>query len=318
LYKSIEEQWRVDGTDFHAAHHQRFVEVACPACGQDGPTVFAKYGFGHRLCDGCQTLYCSPRPPDELLAVYYNEYPSARMWGELLRETAEHRRVHQHGPRLRRIEDDLRARGVKHGGHLLDLGAGSGIFAGLVRDSGFFDRVSLLEISEASIAMLRQAGFRHVHSSFDELADESVDVVTMNDLLEHLHDPLAVLGQCLRVLRPGGHIAMATPNGRGFDFMIMGRDTGNIVPPCHLTYFNPASVRILLERAGFVPVSVTTPGVLDVEIMLRHRDEGYDVKSRNAWVDFLLDRDEHTRRGFQTFLSENGLSSHMLVLGARP
>ena len=41
--------------------------------------------------------------------------------------------------------------------------------------------------------------------------DRSVDLVTMNDVMEHVLDPVAVVEECHRVLRPGGRLALVFP-----------------------------------------------------------------------------------------------------------
>jgi SAM-dependent methyltransferase len=45
-----------------------------------------------------------------------------------------------------------------------------------------------------------------------ELENESVDVLTTIDVVEHLSDPRKALAEFMRVLRPGGRILLLTPN----------------------------------------------------------------------------------------------------------
>jgi SAM-dependent methyltransferase len=44
--------------------------------------------------------------------------------------------------------------------------------------------------------------------------DESADIVLMDDVLEHVHDPEQVLRECRRVLRPGGLLVARFPSIR--------------------------------------------------------------------------------------------------------
>ena len=44
------------------------------------------------------------------------------------------------------------------------------------------------------------------------LADDSIDIVTAMDVLEHLTDPRMLIRDAHRVLRPGGYLVLATPN----------------------------------------------------------------------------------------------------------
>ncbi|MCA1703818.1 MAG: class I SAM-dependent methyltransferase, partial [Actinobacteria bacterium] len=46
------------------------------------------------------------------------------------------------------------------------------------------------------------------------LPDSAFDLVIMEDVLEHVRDPEAVIGECLRVLRPGGRCVARFPSIR--------------------------------------------------------------------------------------------------------
>jgi SAM-dependent methyltransferase len=50
------------------------------------------------------------------------------------------------------------------------------------------------------------------------VADGRFDLVVMNQVIEHLEDPLEVIGELARALSPGGRLLVATPNygGRGW------------------------------------------------------------------------------------------------------
>lgn len=54
------------------------------------------------------------------------------------------------------------------------------------------------------------------------LRDESVDVIAMADVVEHLEDPGMVFGECRRVLKPGGKVIVHTVN-KFFPPIILGR-----------------------------------------------------------------------------------------------
>lgn len=59
-------------------------------------------------------------------------------------------------------------------------------------------------------------------------ADQSFDLVTSAWLLEHVRDPLAVIGEVGRVLRPGGHYIFLTPNIES-PFLLLAR-IGQLLP----------------------------------------------------------------------------------------
>jgi SAM-dependent methyltransferase len=163
----------------------------------------------------------------------------------------------------------------------------------------------------------RGAGLDATTQNVAEMAAGTFDLVCMNDVFEHICDPPGFLGSCRKVLAKGGFIAMGTPNGEGFDFKILKEETGNITPPEHLNYFNPVSIEVLLQRCGFEPLLTETPGKLDVEMVSERRSRGYPLREKNEYLDYLLGRGEVVLERFQRFLSENRLSSHMLVIARK-
>lgn len=80
--------------------------------------------------------------------------------------------------------------------------------------------------------------------------DASFDVVVAGELLEHLRDPARLVGEVLRVLRPGGTFVASVPNAyrlkNRLRFML-GRKPED--DPTHLQMFSAADVQRLL--AGF-------------------------------------------------------------------
>ena len=73
----------------------------------------------------------------------------------------------------------------------------------------------------------------------------------MNHVLEHLANPVAVLDQCRRLLRPGGQFVATTPNTRSYGHAKFGRAWIGLDVPRHLHLFNPTAADRLAEQVGF-------------------------------------------------------------------
>jgi SAM-dependent methyltransferase len=88
------------------------------------------------------------------------------------------------------------------------------------------------------------------------LAAESVDVVLLIEVLEHLlPDDLApTLAEIRRVLRPGGHLVVTTPHDEDLAAsMLHCPDCGSTYHRWqHLRSFTPAALSSVLTGAGFV------------------------------------------------------------------
>lgn len=202
----------------------------------------------------------------------------------------------------------------------MDVGAGSGAFALSLAKTGVFDNVLAIDLSDECVEACRRLGLTAERRGVDELAEESVDLLTMNDLIEHVFSPRDFLDICLRALRPGGVLSLATPNNQGFDFQILKENTENITPPEHLNYFNPESCRCLLESVGFDVMTIETPGILDTQIIQQAvTEQGFQLEASNEYLHFLLiEVGGDVGRAFQKFLSESQLSSHMLAIARKP
>jgi SAM-dependent methyltransferase len=90
---------------------------------------------------------------------------------------------------------------------------------------------------------------------------ESFDAVTMNHVIEHLHEPREVLREIVRVLRPGGTVWVATPNGAALGLARYERRWWPLDPPRHLVLFTPDALRHAFLEAGFAEI-VRPPSAL--------------------------------------------------------
>lgn len=94
---------------------------------------------------------------------------------------------------------------------LLDIACGGGLFGPHAAAKGY--RVVGVDLSEMSLREALRHGFDEVvRADVSELPfeDESFDVVTAGQCLEHVPDPYGVVAEACRVLRPGGTLIVDT------------------------------------------------------------------------------------------------------------
>ena len=82
------------------------------------------------------------------------------------------------------------------------------------------------------------------------IGDSTCDIVICLALIEHFFDPGHFLTEVKRVLKPGGHLWMSTP-----DIEACGAKFWN--DPTHVHPYTRASFRMLLHMNGFMDVLVT-------------------------------------------------------------
>ena len=306
------------GTNFFNNYFKQFVHVNCPACDNDGPVIFKKFGFKHKKCKECNTIWCSERPTEELLTEYYSNWEAPKYWTQLLVETDVNRKMLQYKPRVLSLVNLLKKDNSFSPKVAVDLGAGSGAFALSLKETLFFNKVIAVDLNLECYEVCKKNGLHSIQGSIEDLENSSVDFLTMNDMIEHLFNPKEFLKQCHAVLTKGGYLSIACPNGEGFDFKIMKDQTVNLTPPEHLNYFNPSSIKFLLNSIGFESVSIKTPGMLDTQIVIREAQENKLDMSHDRYLEhLLLNTNEAVVANFQEFLKQNCLSSHMLVFAKR-
>jgi SAM-dependent methyltransferase len=82
------------------------------------------------------------------------------------------------------------------------------------------------------------------------------DCIRLSHVFEHLIDPIAVLTKCGDMLRPGGILVMDHPCFHSW-VVELGLDySPSLVLPMHLYHHTPESTRLMLLKAGLIPMEV--------------------------------------------------------------
>ena len=199
-------------------------------------------------CRQCGLIYLNPRPAKSEISIYYPEDYEPHVFLERIRRSRLARLDYYYGldKRRRAIEKFVPV------GRLLDVGCGNGGFLCYMQEHGW--EVYGEEISQPAAEYARQELGLNVF--LGELNDavfpsHHFDVVTLWNVLEHLHDPAAALIEIKRILKPEGLLVIAVPNLTSWDAQLFGIFWVGYDVPRHLYTFSPETLRALLDRAGF-------------------------------------------------------------------
>ncbi len=139
-------------------------------------------------------------------------------------------------------------------GRLLDVGSGPGFLLVAAEARGW--KATGLDLNEWAVEYgQRELG---VDVRAGDLADasfdaESFDAVTLMDVLEHLPDPDALVARVSRLVRPGGAIALLTPDSGSLVSRAFGRHWPEVRRPGeHTVLFSVEGVSAMLARHGLV------------------------------------------------------------------
>lgn len=294
-----------------------FIQIPCPACSnQDCSTQFNKFGFNYDLCSVCGTLFVNPRPPFEILSDFYIQSPSTKFWvNEFFKAVAEARRVKIFRPRADYVDQKL---GKDPEWVVGDIGAGFALFLEELSKIWPSSKLVAIEPSKEMSEICKSKGFEALSCTIEDVTgwDKQFDLLTSFELFEHVYDPQMFLRKIWELLRPGGRLLMTTLNGEGFDIQVLWENSKSVSPPHHLNFFNPRSMKMLLEKCGFTIEEISTPGRLDwdiVEGMIKN--DGVDA---GRFWDLLAKEDTKiVKEEFQEWISRNNFSSHMMFFAKK-
>ena len=267
--------------------------VPCPACGSTrSETSFRvpdhEYDVGrtaeYGLCADCGTLQQKPIPDlEELAAFYPADYHSFGAAGLLggLKDSA----------RLRRLRSFVDADHAV----ILDYGCGDGRFIkeAARRTSGWvfwgFEMAAHKQhyvAPDGRVTIVRG-------SIADLLADlPPCDVITMNHVIEHLPDPLAVLTTLHGRMSPGGIMEGQTPAADSLERQVFRTKWSGFHAPRHTVVFSRRGLKQILTTAGFRDPQVTpafNPAGIAVSLAsLPHGDNPGTIKRQGAsWLMYV-------------------------------
>ncbi len=236
------------------------VVFVCKACGcangitpatltkyPNGPTSLNQLGLSQittcQYCDFAQSL------PDRSQSELDEYYASGQYWeGTENRFLEAHQKV-QAGARLQRLIHLLPARKALR---VLDVGAGLGF---LGDELAFWAKQSdatndiyycasepdARTASRASDRLSTRGLKFNVVRSLSE-SDQAFDLIFLNHVLEHVHDPVGFLRSLKEKLANSGHIYVEVPHRDD-------RYKQNVFP--HVLFFSQAALAHVAKRAGF-------------------------------------------------------------------
>ena len=295
------------------------LEVSCVACGgTQTKHQFDKNDFAYVRCVDCGALFQSPRPTIANFELFYRQSKSSCYYAEVFFPAiAETRREKIFRPRVEQLIKlcEEKAINVKR---LFDVGAGFGIFLEEWRKC--FPQAQLLAI-EPSAPLARECRSKSlevVEETVENVVgrDNSADLVTCFEVLEHVYDPLAFLQVLRRLVRPGGYVLVSTLCIDGFDLQVLWDKSNQISPPHHINFLPVEGFKKLFQRAGLINVEVTTPGRLDVDIVRNACKSNPELLQGQRFLNNLLE-DDSSATALQNFLVEQLKSSHAWVIGQR-
>lgn len=251
--------------------------MVCTFCGgMTKQIATTKNGFDLLRCVECALVICSPMPTPAELDDYYQGFAYSKP------EDSEFaRQVAYTEAGTRRALQDLEALADRPIHKVLDFGGGLGFFANAL--SQHYSDVTLFDLDGQArdFARERFAGRFTVVDDAEAALHDTYDLILLNQVIEHVPDPVGFLRSFRSALKPGGVLVVTTPNNRSNDMFarpdvllhyarrLKGGPASALLqlfrgswlccdPPRHLYAFNAKNLRAAAEAAGFEALPGTT------------------------------------------------------------
>jgi 2-polyprenyl-3-methyl-5-hydroxy-6-metoxy-1,4-benzoquinol methylase len=181
-------------------------------------------------------------------------------------------------------------------GQLLDIGSGIGSFVNEMKQCGW--NVTGLEPDEEARNLAKQVYQLELKNTneFYKLPSGSFDVITLWQVLEHVHDLHAYIQQLKILLKENGKLFIAVPNYTSKDAAIYKEYWAAYDVPRHLYHFSPQAIQVLIEKNGLK--------------LLQHRPMWYD----SFYVSLLSSKYKNDRANLFTSFW-NGACSDLKAMG---
>lgn len=236
-------------------------ETRCSCCGSKDSREIARgrdyiyQGSDEYLtvvaCNVCSHIYLNPQPTmgslPQMYPANYGTFSSKFRGGTNL---LAHIKNAVNLRRFRSVAGVLRP-----GMRILDVGCGNGeLLRALTSGSVDLELWGLdWHFPVETKRNLEASGIRLVEGTVEAapLPESYFDCVLMYQLVEHLWEPEPSLRKLSAALRPGGIIAIETPDTDGYDRTVFSQGTwGGYYIPRHLNLYNFGRLAALLQKVG--------------------------------------------------------------------
>lgn len=205
--------------------------------------------FSVVCCTGCGLMQMDPMPTAEELASFYDQdyYAYQPLPSSGGKSSLKGRLRNWLAPEI--VTNNPKGLAP---GEFLDIGCGSGDYLHVMKSMGW--RVRGVEPSSFGASEGRRAGLDIFHGNLREanFSPNTFDYVRANHSFEHMPDPVEVLDEIYRIVKPGGKVFIGVPNAESLPYRLFGKYWFHLTVPLHVYCYGTSNLSTLLRKRGFV------------------------------------------------------------------
>ncbi len=154
------------------------------------------------------------------------------------------------------VKNYFRGTIIKKNLKLLDVGCGSGQFLYEMKNLGL--KVNGVEPSDFDEKSSEKYNLNIKKNDLlsAKFPSNSFDLITMNQVLEHVPNPSEIIKEIFRILNKNGTFIVAVPNKRSFAHKIFKKNWYQLDVPRHLFDFSDKILSKELKKAGFKAIKI--------------------------------------------------------------
>jgi 2-polyprenyl-3-methyl-5-hydroxy-6-metoxy-1,4-benzoquinol methylase len=225
--------------------------VSCDICNSDDYTVLFEAGAAqiNRIvkCNCCGLMYANPRIQMEYQLHAEKYEPDVVISNNKMRLDKESLQV-----RDNRSTRAFLNRYYPHKGKLVEIGSGFGYLLNFFHQDGW-DVVGVELYLDGCQYTESKFGLKVIPSTIEKSGfnDNSVDVVLMMHVIEHVPSPSAIFKEVYRILKPGGLFVVETPRYDTLMFKLLGKRERSLSWNGHIYFFTTSDIKKMAAHAGF-------------------------------------------------------------------
>lgn len=218
---------------------------------------FKKYQL--RRCFKCGVIFSNINTEKFKESNFYNQKRVLKDFKEEMIKTFNYRKKNFGLERLKYIKQKIP---INKNFKVLDFGCGSGYFISVLKENKIKNKG--IDLDKSRIDFCK---YKKLNAECSDIYDEknnSYDLITMFDAIEHFYDPISTLKLAARKLKSKGHILAYTPNINSLSFELLRSDLNLLAVFRHLCFFNDLSLKYLCKKTNLKIKSIEYYG-LDIK-----------------------------------------------------
>lgn len=235
--------------------------VRCNLCGSDDYTILFEPGVAQISqivkCNCCNLMYANPRAKDA-------DHVGIETWNpDRVLSNPDRQKLEKESLQVKDYESTQKFLNEYYPkkGKLLEIGSSFGYLLNFFKK----DEWQVMGV-EPNLGQCKYAeshfGIKAIPSTLEkaEISDNSIDVVLMMHVIEHVPDPYMTFKEVYRLLKPGGVFVVETPRYDTLVFKLLGKRERSLSCNGHIYFFTSQTLEKMATQAGFTMLKLDYVG----------------------------------------------------------